>query len=134
MIDRRDTNPRRETTDRRSSDRREDPRVSPVGQIRFLRSGETVEAVLHGELLDVSQSGIQMLFDEELKDSEKLLIEVRDAEDRCFNLTAKVVWCESMENDNRFRVGCELSIELTRTQYALLRRMSVRASADAASK
>ena len=122
MLDRR--NPRQ--NDRRESNRRLDDRFeSPTG-IRFLRAGSTPDDVVAGRLLDISASGIRLLLDERLDKNQKMLVEVRSLASHCFNLMAEVVWADPTE-DGRFLVGCELCVDLSATQYALLKQMATAA-------
>ena len=88
-------------------------------EIRFLRSGSLAEQILHGELLDILAGGICIFLDDSLQPSDKILIEVRAAGKRCFNLTAEVIWIETADN-SRERVGCELCVNLTLKQDRLL--------------
>ena len=114
---------RPDTNDRRSrSERREYIRLNTTTSVRFLRSGATPEDVLSAELIDVSHCGIRILLDRPLIKGECILIEVRDADGRCCNLSAQAVWIES-EFDQQHRVGCELRVELTRKQFTLLREL-----------
>ena len=123
MTDRRNPVPRRSVSNRRAEDRRFDERICSGVRVRFLRAGTSAGEVLHGELFDVSASGIRILFEESLRVSEKLLVEIRDEKYCCLSLTAQVVWVESTE-DGRHRVGCELCVELSSKQYSLLKQLS----------
>lgn len=123
MIDRRSPAPRRAATDRRTEDRRSDNRLPSDARIRFLRAGPSADEVLHGELFDVSASGIRILLPQPLTADEKLLVEVRDAEKHCFNLTAKVVW-NKPDPDGQHQVGCELLVDLSERQLELLKELA----------
>jgi hypothetical protein len=125
MNDRRRPQSRRESSDRRIVDRRADARFASQTCIRFLRAGNDGEQILHGKLLDVSSVGIRFLFDERPQPSETVLVEARGENGHCFNLTAKVVWIESTDDD-RFRVGCELRVELTEGQRRLLEEIAAK--------
>ena len=131
MIDRRTPDSRPARTDRRDVDRRLDSRDPSNIAVRFLCSGQTGNDVLSGELLDVSQCGIRLALDDEIENGQKLLIEVRDATDHRMNLTATVVWVDSLD-DSRLQVGCELAVELLPSQQDLL--MSLVAPADSQPK
>lgn len=123
MIDRRSPEPRR-GTDRRTEDRRDEKRFVSEAQIRFLRAGPSADEVLHGELFDVSASGIRILLPQPLDESEKLLVEVRDAENQCFNLTAKVVW-DRPDAHGKHQIGCELLVDLSERQLDLLKQLAL---------
>ena len=125
MNDRRRPKSRRDATDRRVVDRRADVRYLSQTGIRFLRAGNAGEQILHGKLLDVSSVGISFLLDERPQPSETLLVEARGENGHCFNLTAQVVWIESTDND-RFRVGCELRVELTDRRRRLLEEIAAK--------
>jgi hypothetical protein len=118
MSDRRDFDDRRQRTDRRRTQRH-----LLDAEIRFLRSGGVPNAILGGELLDVSATGLRLAIDEPLSDGEKLLIEVRDHDQVCFNLTAAVVWTETNDAGEQ-TVGCELCVDLSPRQYARLRQLA----------
>ena len=123
MTNRRDPDPRRCLPDRRTADRRDSIREPSEARIRFLRAGTSTDEILAGELLDASVTGVRLLLEEQLLPTEKLLIEVRDGGNRCFNLTAEVVWSEPA-GDHHYRVGCELCVELSAKQHALLNRLA----------
>jgi hypothetical protein len=123
MIDRRDRDSRRKPAERRAADRRETPRHALAGSVRFLRVGGAADRVLAGELLDVSTTGIRLRLQEELQPADAILVEVRDAENRCFNLSAEVVWIERETGDTQ-EVGCELRLDLTPKQYSLLKELA----------
>ena len=129
MIERRYPAGRRKPSDRRDADRRFDGRVSSDVRIRFLRAGKRSNEILRGLLADVSVSGIRILFEEPLRPGETLLVEVRDDEDRCFNLTAQVVWTEETD-DGRHIVGCELCAALTDRQCKLLQKFTRSAASN----
>ena len=130
MIDRRIPVPRRQDTDRRVADRRNPRRQFSDAPIRFLRAATTTaECVLEGELLDASSSGVRLLLGGRLEVGEKLLVEVRDGDRGCFNLTAEVVWCEPADDD-RFEVGCNLCVDLSARQFDYLQRLSAREAAN----
>ena len=114
---------RRQPMERRTrAERRESPRVATTANIRFLRAGSTADEVLPAELLDVSHTGVSISLDRPLIRGECILVEVRDGEKNCFNLSAQVVWVES-NPDDQHHVGCELRVELTRKQFVLLREL-----------
>lgn len=121
MIDRRVSDRRDDADDRRDADRRFDGRDDSKAGVRFLRAGSSLNEVLHGQLLDASATGIRVLLEEPLEESEKLLVEVRTAQDHCFNLMVEVIWAEVTED--RFHVGCELCVELSSRQHALLKQL-----------
>jgi len=123
MPDRRDPDILRRARDRRTSDRRSADRHTLGAGIRFLRAGSSTEQILSGELLDVSASGIRIALDEPLAAGEKVLVEVRDHEERCFNMTAEAVWVELLE-DGRHQVGCELCVDLSDRQLRTLKRFA----------
>ena len=125
MNDRRLPKSRRDSTDRRIDDRRADVRYASQTCIRFLRAGHAGDQILHGKLIDVSSAGIRFLFDERPQPAETVLIEARGGNGHCFNLTAQVVWIESTDDD-RFRVGCELRVELTDRQRRLLEEIAAK--------
>ena len=127
MIDRRSPLHRREIPDRRIADRRDEPRDKFETEIRFLRAESSADEILHGELLDVSATGIRVLLDDPLELSDRILVEVRGPGNRCFNLTAQVIWLER-HGDHRQLVGCELCVELTAKQRALLQKLSASAN------
>jgi exoribonuclease II len=131
MINRRTPKSRRATEERRDLDRRIDSRDPSNIAVRFLRSGQSGNTVLTGEILDVSQCGIRLALDDEIENGQKLLIEVRDATDHRMNLTATIVWIDSLD-DSRLQVGCELAVELLPNQQDLL--MSLAAPADSQPK
>jgi len=120
MPDRRSSTPRRQSTDRRTGDRRLTDRMESSVNVRFLRSGSESRDVLQGELLDASRSGIQLLLDEQLHEAETMLIELWADQENCFNLSADVVWSVPAECD-RYRVGCELRVDLSQRQFRLLK-------------
>lgn len=120
MSDRRSTIPRRKNTDRRTGDRRNTPRLDSSVNVRFLRSASHSRHVLEGELLDASRTGIQLLLDEELNPSETVLIELWGDMENCFNLSAEVIWSEVAEHE-RYRVGCELRVDLSAKQFRMLK-------------
>lgn len=122
MIDRRHPEPRRTCPDRRRGDRREDERLASEAPIRFLLAGASTDEVLAGELGDVSMSGIQILLDRPLEIGDKLLVEVQSPGEQCFNVNAQVIWCRRNAGE-RYSVGCELRVELSARQFALLRRL-----------
>lgn len=76
--------------------------------------------MLEGALLDVSTTGVRLLLERPLEPAERILIELRDDDQGCLNLPAQVVWRES--SGERHHVGCELRLEMTRKQQALLRK------------
>jgi len=121
MIDRRISARRDDVTNRRDADRRFEERNESKTGVRFLRASDAANEVLHGELLDASATGIRVLLDKPLDESEKLLVEVRDTEDHCFNLMVEVIWTEVAEG--RFHIGCELCVELSARQHALLKQL-----------
>lgn len=118
MTDRRQPPPERRT----QSDRRDYLRVQTSGRIRFLRGGDNADEVLAAELVDVSHTGVRIQSDESLVPGERIVVEIRDEETHCFNLSAQVVWVES-EPFDRHCVGCELRVELSRRQFSLLQRL-----------
>jgi len=113
MPDRRSSTPRRQSTDRRTGDRRLTDRMESSVNVRFLRSGSESRDVLQGELLDASRS-------EQLHEAETMLIELWADQENCFNLSADVVWSVPAECD-RYRVGCELRVDLSQRQFRLLK-------------
>lgn len=121
MIDRRQPHPRRTCPDRRRGDRRQDQRLVSEAPLRFLLAGQSANEVLNGELCDVSPSGLQIHLDRSLAVGSTLLVEVQSPVEECFNLTGQVVWCRPA-GDEGFQVGCELCVELSARQFALLRR------------
>ena len=123
MTDRRNIRARRQATDRRTADRRDENRNVLEAQIRFLKAGASVDDALCGELLDVSAAGLRMVLDEPLNLGDTILVEVRPQDERCFNFTARVVWSEPHDSD-RHRVGCELRVELTPKQWKVLEQIS----------
>lgn len=123
MSDRRDVQPRRQYSDRRKEDRRQSARHPSEVLVRFLRTGAPSESALQGQLTDVSRTGVRILLGQPLQPAEALLIEARDQEDHCFNLTAQVVWTETVR-EGTFRVGCELRVELTDRQYSALKQLA----------
>lgn len=122
MIDRRHVEPRRQLLDRRSDERRLDDRMLSEASVRFMRAA-TPQTVLHGELLDVSAAGVRILLELPLAPPEALLVEARDGEGRCCNMTARVVWTEALEAGG-WLAGCEFPVELTPRQYATLRSLA----------
>lgn len=88
-----------------------------------MRSTGGHKGVLPGELLDVSLSGVRIIIDEPLATTESLLIEIREGDDLCLNLTARLVWCVPFD-DTRFQAGCDLSADLSRSQLARLRQLT----------
>lgn len=118
MTDRRQPPP-----DRRSqTDRRDYLRVQTAGRVRFLRAGDNPDDVLAAELVDVSHTGVRIQSDEPLIPGERIVVEIRDDESHCFNLSAQVVWVES-EPFDRHCIGCELRVELSRRQFSVLQRL-----------
>lgn len=85
--------------------------------------------MLAGELLDVSQCGVRLAIDDEMQSGQKLLIEVRDAIDHRLNLTATVIWVDSLEG-SRLQVGCELAVDLLPHQLDLLMSLAVPADSQ----
>lgn len=117
-------NSRRHSFDRRSrQERRESPRVPLSSSVRFLRAGTDVDDVLPAELVDVSHTGLRIDLDTPLFQGECILIEVRDSNQHCFNLSAQVVWVEHSPTSAPHRVGCELRVELSRRQLMLMREL-----------
>jgi hypothetical protein len=123
MSDRRDSDSCRRSQDRRSTDRRLADRVTLDAGIRFLRAGSSKEQILSGELLDVSASGIRIALQAPVAVGEKVLVEVRDDAEQCFNMIADVVWAEPL-NDGRHRVGCELCADLNARQLRTLKKLA----------
>ena len=119
MTNRRQLSRRTPKEPRRGLDRREEPQGACETGIRFLRDGSSPIDVLTGELLDASLTGARLLLNQELGSGDRILVEVRTENGACFNLTAQIVWTEPVEND-RFRVGCELCVELSRKQLTAL--------------
>lgn len=119
MINRREPSSRRESRERRTSERRVRPRGEFVAGVRFLKAGSTAEHVLNGRLLDASSSGIRVLLNDKLQESDRILVEVKYAEDGCFNVLAEVIWVEAEEN-SMFQTGCELTADLTKKQHQML--------------
>jgi len=116
-------NERRQPPDRRAqSDRRDYLRVQTSGRVRFLRAGVNADEVLAAELVDVSHTGVRIESDEPLVPGERIVVEIRDDEKHCFNLSAQVVWVDSEPLD-RHCVGCELRVELSRRQFSLLQQL-----------
>jgi len=114
---------RRQPPDRRAqSDRRDYLRVQTSGQVRFLRAGNNADEVLAAELVDVSHTCVRIQSDEPLVPGERIVVEIRDEETHCFNLSAQVMWVDSEPLD-RHCVGCELRVELSRKQFSLLQRL-----------
>lgn len=124
MTDRRASTPRRRG-DRRGGDRRVEPRISSSAGIRFLRAGDEGSAPLPGGLAEVSPCGLRLTLREPVPPGEKLLIEVRDHDGRCFNLLAAVIWCEARgpHAPGDWLVGCALSAELSCRRFAVLSEM-----------
>jgi Tfp pilus assembly protein PilZ len=123
MPERRRTPPdRRRPEDRREQDRRDAPRQSSSSSLRLLRSGLNDHEVLAGELQDVSSTGVRLETDRTLNLGERVLVEIRQSGKRCFNLPAEVVWVDSKAG-RRPAIGCELRLDMTRKQFALLRDM-----------
>lgn len=123
MPDRRSSPPdRRRTVDRREQDRRAQPRQTSNSQLRLLRSGLNDHEVFDGELRDVSKTGVRLETDRPLTLGERVLVEIREPGQRCFNLPAEVVWVEAGAKRHH-SVGCELRLDLTRKQFGLLRDM-----------
>lgn len=120
MTDRRSVAPRRVSTDRRVEDRRDTPRLTAQIDIRFMRADSPGD-ILYGQLLQASPTGVRLLLDTPVVADERLLIEVR-FEQTCFNLTAIARWIEIASN-SWFRVGCELSVELTSKQLRTLKKI-----------
>ncbi len=87
MTNRRQPDSRRNRQERRSADRRDENRMPAETAIRFMRAGNASGEILHGVLQDVSPTGMRIAFDETLEVGDKLLIEVRGDEGRCFNAT-----------------------------------------------
>ena len=80
---------RRHSFERRSrQERRESPRLNLASSVRFLRAGSEVDDVLPAQLVDVSNTGVRIDLDTPLFQGECILIEVRDANQHCFNLSA----------------------------------------------
>lgn len=123
MPDRRRSPPdRRRPVDRREQDRRNQSRQPTNSQLRLLRSGLNDHEVLAGELRDVSATGVRLETDRPLRLGERVLVEIREPGQRCFNLPAEVVWVERGAKRNH-AVGCELRVDMTRKQFARLREM-----------
>ena len=125
MSDRRNQKPRRQNGERRTADRRTEPRESLETAIRFLRAGLSIDEVLTGDLVDVSPSGIRILLDTPLEQGDKFLVEVRGTEDSCFNLSAEAIWIEHLPN-RKCLIGCNLYVSLTNRQYARLQELATR--------
>ena len=114
---------RRHPSERRLQlDRREASRINACTGIRFLRAGSVADNAVQAELLDVSHSGVRIALQQPLIRGENLLIEIRDTDGKCFNLSAQVVWVDNLL-DTEHRVGCELRVALTRKQFCMLRNM-----------
>jgi hypothetical protein len=113
---------RRRPKDRREEDRRNAPRQVSSSRLRLLRSGLNDHEVLAGELQDVSPTGVRLETDRALNLGERVLVEIRETGKRCFNLPAEVVWVDSKAG-RRPAIGCELRLDMTRKQFALLRDM-----------
>ncbi len=123
MPDRRRSPPdRRRPVDRRQQDRRYQSRQLSSGSLRLLRSGLNDHEVLDGELRDVSKTGVRVETDRPLTLGERVLVEIREPGQRCFNLPAEVVWVEAGAKRHH-SVGCELRLDMTRKQFARLREM-----------
>ena len=126
MTNRRHLSRRNPIPPRRGIDRREEPRGTCETGIRFLRDGSSPNDVLTGELLDASLNGVQLLLNQQLESGDRILVEVRTENGACFNLTAQAVWADPVEDD-QFRVGCELNVELSRRQFAALQEFATAA-------
>ena len=63
-----------------------------------------------------------MVLDAPLELGESLVIELRDGDDRCLNLVAKVVWIQT-QSDAQHGIGCDLQVELSPRMQAHLRTM-----------
>lgn len=129
MIDRRRPESRRNRSERRTSDRRDGSRMPAETAIRFMRSGAASGAILHGVLQDVSPRGLRIAFDETLDIGEKLLVEVRGEDGRCFNATVEAVRIVASDDD-RNHVGCEFSVAPSRKQIATLKKLATDAATD----
>ena len=110
----------RRQSDRRVADRRRDVRYPANARLRFLSFGAIDDRVLPGTLSDVSASGVRIVIDEPLKAPQNLLIEIHDGARLQLNLVASLVWCKPI-GEGRHEAGCELSVELSRSQLADLK-------------
>ncbi|MEX0716096.1 MAG: PilZ domain-containing protein [Planctomycetaceae bacterium] len=122
MADRRNSESRR-SRDRRVDERRVEERVPSEAGVRFLRAGTDSAIPLAGELAEVSACGLRLALEQPVSPGEKLLVEVRDRDGKCFSLQAAVVWTEAGGDGDRWLVGCELSAELSNRHFTLLREM-----------
>jgi hypothetical protein len=123
MPDRRRSPPdRRRPVDRRQQDRRYQSRQPSSGRLRLLRSGLNDHEVLDGELRHGSKTGVPLETDRPLTLGERVLVEIREPGQRCFNLPAEVVWVGRGAKRHHV-VGCELRLDMTRKQFARLRDM-----------
>ena len=94
---------------RRQADRRTQPRTATETGIRVIRAGQQ-SAILHGELLDASLSGLRMLFEEQLDVGDSLMVEVR-TDERVFGFPVHVMWIET-NADGRFLTGVDLQRDM----------------------
>ena len=110
---------RRNTGDRRVTDRRRSQR-SPIDcQIRLL-SAATPNQILQGCLQDASTSGVRLVLSGSISVGEKLLVEARRGSRVLCNVTVQVIWTE-VESARRHIVGCESLTELSPRQLSQLK-------------
>lgn len=127
MINRRKPESRRAHHERRADERRDGNRMPAESAIRFMRAGSDSQEILHGVLQDVSPNGLRIAFDEALKVGDKLLVEVRGDDSRCFNATVEAVRIVETDDD-RLHVGCEFCVAPSRRQIATLKELAQEAS------
>ena len=114
---------RRNTDDRRGSDRRRSQR-SPIDcQIRLL-SAAAPSNILQGSLLNASVSGVRLLLSQPIAVGEKLLVEARRGARVLCNVTVQVIWIEP-ESAGRVIIGCESLTELSPRQLSQLKSATV---------
>ena len=110
---------RRNTGDRRVTDRRQSQRSTVDCQIRLL-SAATPLRIVQGNLLDASASGVRLTVSHDIAVGEKLLVEARRGSRVLCNVTVQVIWSEP-QPDGQFTVGCESLSELSPRQLTQLK-------------
>lgn len=120
---------RRNTGDRRVTDRRRSQRSTIDCQIRLL-SAATPSLILQGNLLDASVSGVRLVMSDSICVGEKLLVEARRGSRVLCNVTVQVIWCEP-ESAGRHLIGCESLSELSPRQLSQLKTVAAEVAAVA---
>jgi len=117
---------RRNTGDRRTSDRRRAQRSQVACQIRIL-SAAAPSQIVQGTLLDASVSGVRLTSSTSIAVGEKLLVEARRQGRVVCNVTVQVIWSVP-ETAGSHTIGCESLAEMTPRQLNQLKSVAAEAA------